>query len=106
VGDAVGERGDVVGVRDVRAHGERAATELLDGPRGLLAVLELARRHHDVGSRLRQTDGDVAADAAAAAGHQRRPSGQVEELLNPHPSASRAQHTAGPLRTCGAARGI
>jgi hypothetical protein len=52
-----------------------------DLTRGLLAVVQLAARNHDVGTRSSQAAGDRAADTAAAAGHYRYAAGEIEESV-------------------------
>ncbi len=75
---------DVLGLRQVGLERPGPAPQLLDRLRSLAAVGELARRHEHVGAGLGQSDRNVAANPAAAAGDQRCSARQVEKLLYLH----------------------
>ena len=54
----VDQRAAVLGLGDVRAHGDHAATERLDGLARVLQLLGAPGAEHDVGARLGERGGE------------------------------------------------
>ena len=78
----------LAGVGEIDRERPGAPPERLERRGGLLAVGDLARRDDHVRARLGEAGGDVAADAAAAAGDERGATREVEELLDAHARSS------------------
>jgi hypothetical protein len=69
---------DLGPVGDITGHRNRRSAQGPDRVGDLFEALHVSRGHRDIGACLGQSDGDGAADASAATGHQRRLAAQVE----------------------------
>ena len=82
--------GDLFGVREVRDQRVRFDPGRLNDRRGFVEFGLSATHHDDVGTSLRQCDGNTLAKSSTSTGHQRNLAVQAEQIYCTHvPTPSR-----------------